>query len=123
MAGGTIADGMVVDAAMQSGIMVGGMVDGTIVWHCKSLWRQDVGGEKGSGLSEELRESLLWAMSHGTITGIPGFPPLKNPQHSCPEAGVFRVLNLAGQTPTLSKPRPQQRTNFLESFEREWGSS
>lgn len=79
MADGTIPDVVVVDAALQSGIMVGGMVDGTIVWHCKSLWRQDVGGEKGSGLSEELCESLLWAMSHGTTPGIPGPPPLKNP--------------------------------------------
>lgn len=99
---------MVVDAAMQSGIMVGGMVDGTIVRHCKSLWRQDVGGEKGSGLSEELRESLLWAVSHDTIAGIPGPPPLKNPQHSCPEARAFRALNLAGQIPTPSRPRPWQ---------------
>lgn len=49
-----------------------GMVEGTRVGHCESLWRQDVGGEKGSGLSEELRESLLWAVSHDTITGIPG---------------------------------------------------
>lgn len=83
---------MVVDAAMQSGITVGGMVEGTRVGHCESLWRQEVGGEKGSGLSEGLCEPLLWTVSHATITGIPEPPPLKSPQHSCPEARAFRVF-------------------------------
>lgn len=75
MADGTIPDVVVVDAALQSGIMVGGMVDGTIVWHCKSLWRQDVGGEKGSGLSEELRESLLWQCLMAQSLGSQGSHP------------------------------------------------
>lgn len=79
MAGGTIADGMVVDAAMQSGIMVGGMVDGTIVWHCKSLWRQDVGGRRAQTSQRNYVNLSYGQCLMAQSLGSQGSHPLKIP--------------------------------------------